>query len=241
MKKGILAMVLCLVLAVSLLPVTALAYSHEEAESWVVGIENGKTYCGDTYFTFDLPDDRTVNMVYFVPYESGKNRELIPDSNGYYKLEAGLGRGDVPIEYNGEEAITTIVGITINADHTDDNRDHICDVCNTYTECVDEAPTDCRCDICGASMHRWQYTTTENSLTVSCRNCGIASASVTLTAHSVTLPESPFNAQLKFEGDFKELFYCSDIEYRYEDPNTGWEYVDPDTLPPKPAIIRQAS
>lgn len=82
-------------------------------------------------------------------------------------------------------------------------------------------------------MHTCQYTTTENSLTVSCRNCGIASASVTLTAHSVTLPESPFNAQLKFEGDFKELFYCSDIEYRYEDPNTGWEYVDPDTFTPK--------
>ena len=95
---------------------------------------------------------------------------------------------------------------------------------------------DCKCDDCGASMHIWRYTRTENSLTAECGNsgCTIGKVGVTLTASSVTLPNSPFNAQLTFEGDFKEAFRCSDIEYQYEDPTTGWDYVDPNTFTPKP-------
>ena len=85
-------------------------------------------------------------------------------------------------------------------------------------------------------MHIWRYTTTENSLTAECGNsgCTIGKVGVTLTASSVTLPNSPFNAQVTFEGDFKEAFRCSDIEYQYEDPTTGWDYVDPNTFTPKP-------
>ena len=85
-------------------------------------------------------------------------------------------------------------------------------------------------------MHIWRYTRTENSLTAECGNsgCTIGKVGVTLTASSVTLPNSPFNAQLTFEGDFKEAFRCSDIEYQYEDPTTGWDYVDPNTFTPKP-------
>ena len=110
--------------------------------------------------------------------------------------------------------------------------------------CVDSPQTefcadynaDCKCDDCGASMHIWRYTTTENSLTAECGNsgCTIGKVGVTLTASSVTLPNSPFNARLTFQGDFKEVFYCSEIEYQYEDPTAGWNYVNPDTFTPKP-------
>lgn len=51
MKKRLLALALCLVLMTSLLPVTAFA----DQDILVDGVENGKKYCGDTYFTISVP------------------------------------------------------------------------------------------------------------------------------------------------------------------------------------------
>ena len=213
MKKRILGLMLCLVMLVSLLPVTAFAYSHEEAESWAVGIESGKTYCGDTYFTFDLPADRTVKTVFFDSYETGKRGTLIPDSNGYYKLEAGLGYCLVHIEYNGEEALTTIA-VTINDGHTDNDWDH-------------------SCDFCGADVHTWRCETSEagDTLTAKCLTCGIAPVSLTLKADSVTLPDSPFNARLEGWDAFRQAIPGAEnagFVYKYKGPeDSGYSAVAP--------------
>ena len=51
MKKRLLALILCLVLATSLLPLSAAAYTDEQFASFVKGITHKGTYCGDTYFT----------------------------------------------------------------------------------------------------------------------------------------------------------------------------------------------
>lgn len=75
-------------------------------------------------------------------------------------------------------------------------------------------------------MHIWRYTRTENSLTAECGNsgCTIGKVGVTLTASSVTLPTSPFNAQVILNGiteeEIKEEFgyLISPIRYKFKAP-----------------------
>ena len=251
MKKRLLALALSLVLMTSLLPITAAAYTEEEWLSTVNGITPNGTYCGDTYFTVSAPETEgySVNSVDW-EFEGGGKR-LSKDDLGRYKLAAGSGAGKIYFNFFNSNSLETsyfeIKGLTINQDHDwsawtsngDGTHSRTCG-----NGCVDSPQkaycadnnADCKCDDCGASMHRWTYTSTENSLTAECGNsgCTIGKVGVTLTASSVTLPNSPFNAQLTFEGDFKEAFRCSEIEYRYEDPTTGWDYVDPNTFTPKP-------
>ena len=251
MKKRLLALALSLVLMTSLLPITAAAYTEEEWLSTVNGITPNGTYCGDTYFTVSAPETEgySVNSVDW-EFEGGGKR-LSKDDLGRYKLAAGSGAGKIYFNFFNSNSLETsffeIKGLTINQDHDwsawtsngDGTHSRTCG-----NGCVDSPQkaycadnnADCKCDDCGASMHRWTYTSTENSLTAECGNsgCTIGKVGVTLTASSVTLPNSPFNAQLTFEGDFKEAFRFSDIEYRYEDPTTGWDYVNPNTFTPKP-------
>ena len=251
MKKRLLALALSLVLMTSLLPITAAAYTEEEWLSTVNGITPNGTYCGDTYFTVSAPETEgySVNSVDW-EFEGGGKR-LSKDDLGRYKLAAGSGAGKIYFNFFNSNSLETsffeIKGLTINQDHDwsawtsngDGTHSRTCG-----NGCVDSPQkaycadnnADCKCDDCGASIHFWQYTRTENSLTAECGNsgCTIGKVGVTLTASSVTLPNSPFNAQLTFEGDFKEAFRCSDIEYQYEDPTTGWDYVDPNTFTPKP-------
>ena len=250
MKKRLLALALSLVLMTSLLPITAAAITVEEMLSTVNGITPNGTYCGDTYFTVSAPETEgySVNSVDW-EFEGGRKR-LSKDDLGRYKLAAGSGAGKIYIgffNYNTAEQAAFDIGLTINQDHDwsawtsngDGTHSRSCEngcVEPPQTEFCADNNADCKCDYCGASMHIWRYTRTENSLTAECGNsgCTIGKVGVTLTASSVTLPNSPFNARLTFEGDFKEAFRCSDIEYQYEDPTTGWDYVDPNTFTPKP-------
>ena len=250
MKRRLLALALSLVLMTSLLPITAAAITHEEFLSTVNGITPNGTYCGDTYFTVsDLEAEGwSVEKVWW-EFEGGRT-DLFKDDLGRYKLAAGSGAGKIYIgffNYNTAEQAAFDIGLTINQDHDwsawtsngDGTHSRSCEngcVEPPQTEFCADNNADCKCDDCGASIHFWQYTRTENSLTAECGNsgCTIGKVGVTLTASSVTLPNSPFNARLTFEGDFKEAFRCSDIEYRYEDPTTGWDYVDPNTFTPKP-------
>ena len=251
MKKRLLALALSLVLMTSLLPITAAAYTEEEWLSTVNGITPNGTYCGDTYFTVSAPETEgySVNSVDW-EFEGGGKR-LSKDDLGRYKLAAGSGAGKIYFNFFNSNSLETsffeIKGLTINQDHDwsawtsngDGTHSRTCG-----NGCVDSPQkaycadynADCKCDDCGASMHIWRYTTTENSLTAECGNsgCPVGTVGVTLTASSVTLPDSPFNAKLTFQGDFKEVFHCSEIEYQYEDPTAGWGYVNPDTFTPKP-------
>ena len=250
-KRRLLALALSLVLMTSLLPITAAAYTEEEWLSTVNGITPNGTYCGDTYFTVSAPETEgySVNSVDW-EFEGGGKR-LSKDDLGRYKLAAGSGAGKIYFNFFNSNSLETsyfeIKGLTINQDHNwsawtsngDGTHSRSCEngcVEPPQTEFCADNNADCKCDYCGASMHIWRYTRTENSLTAECGNsgCTIGKVGVTLTASSVTLPNSPFNAQLTFEGDFKEAFRCSEIEYQYEDPTTGWDYVDPNTFTPKP-------
>ena len=241
MKKRLLALALCLVLMTSLLPVTAFA----DQDILVDGVENGKKYCGDTYFTISVPGGGLEHVKWEPDPDEGYPSYLIADSLGRYKLAAGSGAGSILCQVSG--TFYTVCGLTIYSQHVwsewtpNGNGTHSRSCENGCVEppqtefCADNN-ADCKCDDCGAGMHIWRYTRTENSLTAECGNsgCTIGKVGVTLTASSVTLPNSPFNAQLTFEGDFKEAFRCSEIEYQYEDPTTGWDYVDPNTFTPKP-------
>ena len=80
--------------------------------------------------------------------------------------------------------------------------------------------------ICLTKVHDWQFTQTENSLTATCGNsgCPIGKANLTLDAHSVTLPNSPFNAQVILNGITEEQieeefgYEISPIRYKFKAP-----------------------
>ena len=81
--------------------------------------------------------------------------------------------------------------------------------------------------------HNWQFTVSESRdiLTATCLNegCDIGTVSVTLSAHSVTLPDSPFNARLEGKEQFKKEVpnaVIGDLVYKYKGPN-GWSVVEP--------------
>ena len=251
MKKRLLALALSLVLMTSLLPITAAAEDYDFG-SVFVGLENGGVYCEDVQFELHLenyPAELSGFVAFKISPDAGSGGMVMTsDGDGKYTLHvsAGIEHPHIMIMRNDGEEMD-VLSITLKNGHNwrawtsngDGTHSRTCG-----NGCVDSPQkdycadnnADCKCDDCGASMHFWQYTRTENSLTAECGNsgCTIGKVGVTLTASSVTLPNSPFNAQLTFEGDFKEAFRCSEIEYQYEDPTTGWDYVDPNTFTPKP-------
>ena len=252
MKKRLLALALCLAMMTSLLPLTAAAETFD-CGSVFVGLEYHGVYCEDVQFTFhpeNLPNELSGAYGLHASPDFGTDWVMTED-NGVYTLHVGAGVELLELLFkvviNGQEQEASGAVITLKNGHNwsawtsngDGTHSRTCG-----NGCVDSPQkaycadnnADCKCDDCGASMHIWRYTRTENSLTAECGNsgCTIGKVGVTLTASSVTLPNSPFNAQLTFEGDFKEAFRCGDIEYQYEDPTTGWDYVDPNTFTPKP-------
>ena len=84
--------------------------------------------------------------------------------------------------------------------------------------------------------HDWQFTKTENSLTAICKNreqypCSIGGASLTRDAHSVTLPNNPFNARLEGLEQFNAAFpnaVIGDFVYKYKGPgDSEYRIVEP--------------
>ena len=85
--------------------------------------------------------------------------------------------------------------------------------------------------------HNWQFGHMGSSLTATCRNpgCTIGDVGVTLTAHSVILPESPFNAQEETTANFKEAFPNAEIygPYYFYKESGGYTQVYENTFTPK--------
>lgn len=117
-----------------------------------------------------------------------------PDGNGRYKLPGDSGNPLIQFTYFDEFGVPKTMSFSIYL------RDHV-----------------------------WQFTQKENSLTATCQNqldsqCPIGKASLTLDAHSVTLPGSPFNAQVILNGiteeQIKEEFgyLISPIRYKFKAP-----------------------
>ena len=237
MKKRLLALALCLVLMTSLLPLTAAA--DDSYTPSFVGLEYGKTYCGAVRFSVSVAPGGTLK-VYYTP-QSGAYVP-ISEVNGTYTLPAGMGSVTViaayRLEIGGGVDLANGLRVTVNKGHAwgawtpngDGTHSRSCkNGCGTTPQtasCADTSPADCKCDDCGASMHIWRYTRTENSLTAECGNsgCTIGKVGVTLTASSVTLPTSPFNAQVILNGITEEeikkefRYEISPIRYKFKAP-----------------------
>ena len=252
MKKRLLALALCLVMMTSLLPLTAAAdiLSNEEAEKVFKGLKNGNVYCEEIQFEFhpECSDNATFpdGLVVIESLDS----TIATIGSGTCKLRVLEDKEQA--ELHAEDIYGNAVWhftINLKANHSwsawtsngDGTHFRTCDngcVDSPQKEPCADNDGDCKCDDCKASMHTWSYEVSRagDSLTATCggSGCDIGTVSVTLKADSVTLPDSPFNAKLTFQGDFKEVFHCSEIEYQYEDPTAGWGYVNPDTFTPKP-------
>ena len=253
MKKRLLALALCLALAVSLLPITAMADFPEKGVlySWVGGIQQNGTYCGDTYFTDNSPAGFRICDVMCQRGEDILNG--VTKVDGKYKLAAGLGRVVVTIGFCENNLLQypqyIEYVITLNYDHNwgdwtsngDGTHSRTCGngcVTPPQKEFCADTDGDHECDDCGASVHTWQVHFTENSLKAKCAysGCTLGEVGVTLNAHSVTLPASPFHATVDVTENFKEAFpgaEISDILYQYNDSGS-WSEVDPKTFTPKP-------
>lgn len=192
MKKRLLALALCLVMMTSLLPITAAAANTNK-----FAIDSIKL----TADSLDLDAD---------PMEA----------NGLTADFTYGGQGEPPLEYNLEYGLY----------YDGNGLLHLtCRICLKDWEFDTPRIPKCTFDVPGYTselhrsemhlgdsgtviffdfilraehVHDWQFTQTENSLTATCLNegCPIGSASLTLDAHSVTLPDSPFNAQAILKG-----------------------------------------
>lgn len=108
----------------------------------VKGVENGKIYCGAQTVTVDEKyiDSVTVNGTEITLQN---NQFTLPAAEGTQKIVATDKAGNVSAE----------ITVTVNDGHTDENKDHKCDICGvTFSEhtggtatCKDKAV----CDYCG--------------------------------------------------------------------------------------------
>lgn len=108
----------------------------------ISGVENGKIYCGAQTVTVDEKyiDSVTVNGTEITLQN---NQFTLPAAEGTQKIVATDKAGNVSVE----------ITLTVNDGHTDENKDHKCDICGvTFSEhtggtatCKDKAV----CDHCG--------------------------------------------------------------------------------------------
>ena len=241
MKKRLLALALCLVLMTSLLPMIAYGdnpdlgvyitgtgfemsdgsgyalkdnqltvYLHGNTHWYFTGVSQGlyKDKDAATPMTNELVDGETYFFKYMIACP--ENPEAIAEVNGY-------------LQTNGY--FLTIPGYTTSCIYKSElNKSELNNDATTFYIVF---------EVTKIHEHNWQLTPTDSSLTFTCGNpgCTIGTVGVAITAHSVTLPDSPFNAQVEYVGDFKEAFSgveISDIRYDYEDSEGVWHQgIDP--------------
>ena len=243
MKKRILALALCLVMAVSLLPITAAAQDDSMLTSVCVtgsGFEKG---ADDTYVLKDGSWTAEVDGSDVSGYFTGSTVGLYRD--------AGL-------------------TVPVTDDPADGGTYYLKYVLTSHNDYIgwSENPN-CSLEIPGYSTayfnhdfsfsgykgsathyyyitfqvtkiheHRWLFDHQGNSLTATCQNagCPYGEVGVTITASSVILPNSPFNATVEVSENFKEAFPNAQIYgpyYFYNFETEGFTEVDPNTFTPK--------
>lgn len=233
MKKRLLALALCLVLMTSLLPLTAAAdtyyqlksltvkasgvqkeadgYYHVKYTSWEADCVEGKF--GDSTHG-QIPSE--YDLLYKSAYLTDKLTESPVNGVAYY-ISFYLSKEFVNIR----DAPVTLVIPGYETQLLFYNHGSM--------------GTDYFFQLTKVHEHNWQFTVSESgdSLTSKCLepDCFIDPASLSLTAHSVTLPDSPFNAQLAGEKEFQAAFpnaAISKIRYDYKDSEGVWHKdVDP--------------
>ncbi|MBO5171179.1 MAG: hypothetical protein J6B70_10635 [Oscillospiraceae bacterium] len=236
MKKRLLALALCLVLAVSLLPITAAATDYFLSSMTVKASDVEKK--GDRYYL------KSVNWEAI-----SEQGEKFNNSNscGYHIQEIPVyttdpsSGGDVLTEAP-VAGTTYYITFRITTDGSSGVRFNPMSDFSATLEIPGYTASMIRfqrvhntCDVyykLTKHEHTWQLTQTDSTLTVECGNngCPIRKMSVELKANSVTLPNSPFNAWLEgweqLVSEFPEAKYKFD--YKYKGPgDSEYRPVDP--------------
>ena len=236
MKKRLLALALCLGMAVSLLPITAAAVDYHFNSASIVadGVEYRDTssaqypgnYVNITGWTLEHNTGTIVNTDGFITVSpiccSAEATDYLTDSP-----VAG-------VEYFPYISILNGSLLPNNFEYDDDF------FANLVIPGYETNFRDCERGNSGAITlrfrmvkHSWQFSQTDSTLTAKCRNsgCPIQTVGVTLAADSVTLPESPFNARLEGLKQFQQEVpdaVIGEFVYKYKGPgDTEYRVVQP--------------
>lgn len=236
MKKRLLALALCLVLATSLLPITAAAVDYHFNSASIVadGVEYRDTssaqypgyYVNITGWTLEHNTGTIVNTDGFITVSpiccSAEATDYLTDPP-----VAG-------VEYFPYISILNDSLLLNNFEYDDDF------FANLVIPGYETNFRDCGRGNSGTITlrfrmvkHSWQFSQTDSTLTAKCRNsgCPIQTVGVTLAADSVTLPESPFNARLEGLKQFQQEVpdaVIGEFVYKYKGPgDTEYRVVQP--------------
>lgn len=234
MKKRLLALALCLVLVTSLLPLTAAAVTYNLTSVTITA--SGVEQLSDGYYYV------IVNSA-MGTYDGGEI-DITPllsrvDSN----------RVGTPVDSNGklinkplEEGTSYLATFRFNSDDSNGNRVYLKDdlipvkleipgyAIGRYSFEQGSGDTQCSIHITKEHEHTWQFKQAGNTLTATCKNCDTPPVTLSLIAHSVTLPTSPFNARLEGKEQFETATGAaiSKIRYDYKGSDGVWHKgVDP--------------
>ena len=237
MKKRLLALALCLVLATSLLPITAAAVDYHFNSASIVadGVEYRDTssalypgyYVNITGLTLEHNTGTIVNTDGFITVSpiccSAEATDYLTDppvagveSFPYISI---LNDSLLPnsFEYD-DDFFANLVIPGYETNFRDCDRSDSSAAITLWFRMV---------------KHSWQFSQTDSTLTAKCRNsgCPIQTVGVTLAADSVTLPESPFNARLEGLKQFQQEVpdaVIGEFVYKYKGPgDTEYRVVQP--------------
>ena len=230
MKKRLLALVLCLVMVSSLLPITAAAESYyvnsvtitadgvkksEDGKYWVNINDwevNGVNDSGESDFNgtiggSPLCTDATFSLSSYLTDP--------PMENTVYYVNFVIKNQNISFSDGSNFSATlTVPGYKIeelSAPFFTNGK------FNLYFKLT-------------KTEHTWQFKQAGNTLTGKCGSCNIDPVTLTLSASSVTLPESPFNARLEGREQFETATGAaiSRIRYDYKGSDGVWHKgVDP--------------
>lgn len=237
MKKRLLALALCLVLATSLLPITAAAVDYHFYSASIVadGVEYRDTssalypgyYVNITGLTLEHNTGTIVNTDGFITVSpiccSAEATDYLTDPPvagvEYFPYISILNDSLLPnsFEYD-DDFFANLVIPGYETNFRDCDRSDSSAAITLWFRMV---------------KHSWQFSQTDSTLTAKCRNsgCPIQTVGVTLAADSVTLPESPFNARLEGLKQFQQEVpdaVIGEFVYKYKGPgDTEYRVVQP--------------
>ena len=235
MKKRFLALALCLVMTVSLLPISAAADTYYLTSvtikaSGVKQLSDGKYYVIVTS-AIGTYDGGEIDITSRLIHMDGNHCGDLLDSNQH------------KITTPPEEQATYLAVFPFHASNSTDRNDvyYLKDASipvkldipgyaiGSYSFLYSREYFNCYINITKEHEHTWQFKATGNELTGTCGSCG-EKVSVSLKAVSVTLPDSPFNAQLAGKEQFETATGAaiSKIRYDYKGSDGVWHKgVDP--------------
>ena len=237
MKKRLLALALCLVMTVSLLPITAAAevptYHVNSVEIEADGVYwDGSVYrLNITYWKIvcdngtiiDINDKDTLTYAIFSNVDCSIPANLSEEGTQYLAVcEVGFWRS-----MSAHFVPTETTSYVLRIPGYESVRDDII------------SPNGGPCVTVGFILtkehdHDWRFTQTDSTLTATCQKstCPTKEVSVSLKADSVTLPNSPFNARLEGLEQFKKEIpnaVIGEFVYKYKGPedSTFGDRIDP--------------